>query len=71
MARIIGLFLLTAIAGFFLADHAHGATCDVIVGKWKWFAGGEVTFNRDGNFAQQSGNSGTWECTDPGDKADS
>jgi hypothetical protein len=53
------------LAGFFIADHARGATCDAIVGKWKWFAGGEVTFNRDGNFAQQSGNSGTWECTDP------
>ncbi len=27
--------------------------------------GVEVTFNPDGSFVQQSGNSGTWECTDP------
>ena len=40
------------------------ASCDAIVGKWAWFIGGEVTMARGGSFVQQSGNAGTWECTD-------
>ncbi len=61
----VGLFLLAGVVGFFLPDRAHAATCDAIVGKWAWFIGGEVTVNPDGTFTQQSGNAGTWQCTDP------
>ncbi|MDR4494812.1 MAG: toxin glutamine deamidase domain-containing protein [Nitrospirales bacterium] len=42
----------------------HAASCDALVGRWAWFIGGEVTVNPDGTFVQQSGNAGTWECTD-------
>ena len=49
----------------FLPDRAHAATCGPIVGKWAWFIGGKVTVNPDGTFTQQSGNAGTWQCTDP------
>ena len=45
---------------------ATSAACDAVVGKWMWFAGGEVTIKGDGTFTQQSGNSGTWECLDSG-----
>jgi hypothetical protein len=47
-----------------LQHEAHAATCDAIVGKWSWFAGGEVTINPDGTFVQQSGNGGHWQCAD-------
>lgn len=63
-ATILGLFLLAEIAGLTLPGHAHAATCNAIVGKWAWFIGGEVTVNPDGTFTQQSGNAGTWVCTD-------
>ena len=43
---------------------AYSASCDAIVGKWAWFAGGEVTINADRTFTQKSGNSGTWNCAD-------
>jgi hypothetical protein len=33
--------------------------------KFSEVIGGEVTVNPDGTFVQQSGNAGTWECTDP------
>jgi hypothetical protein len=61
---MLGLFLLAGVAAFFLPDRADAANCDAIVGKWGWFIGGEVTVNSDGTFTQQSGNAGTWECTD-------
>ena len=60
----VGLLLLAGVAGLSLPDHAHAATCDAIVGRWAWFIGGEVTVNPDGTFTQQSGNAGTWQCTD-------
>jgi len=41
-----------------------GADCESIVGKWAWFAGGEVTAASDGTFRQQSGANGTWTCAD-------
>jgi len=63
-ARILGLFLLAGVAGVVLPDLADAASCDALVGKWAWFIGGEVTVNPDGTFTQQSGNAGTWECTD-------
>src|SRR5262249_49094849 len=61
---IVGVFLLAGVAGFFLPGHTHADSCNAIVGKWTWFIGGEVTVNPDGTFTQQSGNAGTWECTD-------
>jgi hypothetical protein len=48
----------------FLPPFTFAGSCDAVVGKWAWFAGGEVTINADGTFTQQSGNSGTWECVD-------
>lgn len=62
---IFGFFLLTGVTGVVLPDHADAASCDALVGKWAWFIGGEVTVNPDGTFTQQSGNAGTWQCTDP------
>lgn len=56
--------LLAADAALSLQHEAHAATCDAIVGKWSWFAGGEVTINPDGTFVQQSGNGGHWQCAD-------
>ena len=53
------------IAVFLFPIRAYGAACDAFVTRWAWFIGGEVTVNRDGTFVQQSGNAGTWECTDP------
>ena len=56
------LLLSVGMAAVFLPAVAEAASCDAVVGKWAWFVGGEVTINADGTFAQQSGNSGTWEC---------
>jgi hypothetical protein len=59
------LFLLvTGVAGAPFPHAASAASCEALVGKWMWFVGGEVTVNPDGTFTQQSGNTGTWECTD-------
>ena len=57
-------FLVTGMAGVASQHQAQAAGCETIVGKWIWFVGGEVTIKSDGTFMQQSGNSGTWECTD-------
>jgi hypothetical protein len=57
--------LVFVVIASFLCEPSHAASCDTILGKWEWFIGGEVTFNPDRSFVQQSGNSGTWECTDP------
>jgi outer membrane protein assembly factor BamB len=57
-------FLIVGVAGLFLTNSASAASCEAILGKWMWFIGGEVTVNPDGTFTQQSGNTGTWECTD-------
>ena len=57
-------FLVAGIASFSLQHHAHAASCNAIIGKWTWYIGGEVTVSPDGTFVQQSGNGGTWECTD-------
>ena len=43
---------------------AAAAPCEALVGKWKWFTGGVVSFNADGTIAHDPGNDGTWECTD-------
>ncbi len=43
---------------------AEVTSCEGVVGRWSWFVGGEVDVTRDGQFTQQSGNSGTWECSD-------
>lgn len=58
------LFLVTGVIGFSAPNSASAASCEAIVGQWAWFVGGEVTIKSDGTFTQQSGNSGTWECTD-------
>lgn len=59
------IFMLTVgTAALFFPSFAEAASCNAVVGKWAWFAGGEVTINADGTFAQKSGNSGTWECQD-------
>jgi len=57
-------FFVSALVGISLLYSARSASCDAIVGKWAWFVGGEVTINPDGTFVQQSGNGGSWECTD-------
>lgn len=57
-------FVLVGAAGLVLPNAGYAAVCEAILGKWAWFIGGEVTVNRDGTFTQQSGNAGTWECTD-------
>jgi hypothetical protein len=44
--------------------HDAAASCDAVIGRWNWFVGGEVTVSPEGRFVQQSGNGGTWECTD-------
>lgn len=58
------VLLLLAGGGVSFLSEAHATSCDALVGKWAWFIGGEVTVNPDGTFVQQSGNAGTWECTD-------
>ena len=58
------LVVLSIAAGLASSNPARSASCDAIVGKWAWFAGGEVTIKSDGTFTQQSGNSGAWECLD-------
>lgn len=67
MAKTITLvliqFLVTGVAGLSLPTSADAASCEAIVGKWRWFVGGEVTIMSDGTFTQQSGNAGTWVCT--------
>jgi hypothetical protein len=62
IAIVVGL-VVAGVAGFAFSAAAH-VTCDALIGKWAWFIGGEVTVNPDGTFVQQSGNDGTWECTD-------
>jgi tetratricopeptide (TPR) repeat protein len=58
--------LLAAGIGFLTwPTRVQAASCNSFVGKWAWFAGGEVTAYANGTFTQQSGNSGTWQCTDP------
>lgn len=64
LSAAISLFLCCPEAAFMIPVDAHAAGCDAVVGKWAWFVGGEVTINADGTFTQQSGNTGTWECTD-------
>ncbi len=65
-ARILTFvfFFVSALVGLSFLYSASSASCDAIVGKWAWFIGGEVTINPDGTFVQQSGNAGSWECTD-------
>ena len=59
------LFVLAlGTAGLSFPSFAQAASCKAVVGTWAWFVGGEVTIKSDGTFAQQSGNSGTWECMD-------
>ncbi len=59
------IFLVTGIVGYAFQHDSYAASCDALIGKWAWFIGGDVTVNPDGTFVQQSGNAGTWECTDP------
>ncbi|MBX3329666.1 MAG: hypothetical protein KF722_04635 [Nitrospira sp.] len=59
------IFLNIGAAALLMTTPAHAGSCEAVVGKWAWFVGGEVTIKSDGTFTQQSGNSGTWECTDP------
>jgi len=58
------MFLIIGVAGLLPIPPVHAASCEAVIGKWAWFVGGEVTIKSDGLFTQQSGNSGTWECTD-------
>jgi hypothetical protein len=64
LGRRVTFALSLGVAGISIPHHAHAVSCDAIVGKWGWFIGGEVTVKPDGTFVQQSGNAGTWECTD-------
>ena len=66
---VLRLMLLTGVATFVVPSLSSPATCESAVGTWAWFAGGEVTMKSDGTFTQQSGNSGTWECTDASKRA--
>jgi outer membrane protein assembly factor BamB len=62
---VLGFFVTAVIVMISLRQPVHAASCDAIVGRWNWFIGGEVTVNPDGTFVQQqSGNDGTWQCTD-------
>jgi hypothetical protein len=61
---LVILALCCAGTALVIPHSATAAGCDAIVGKWAWFAGGDVTINAEGTFAQKSGNSGTWECLD-------
>jgi hypothetical protein len=63
-SKLVFIFV-AAVAGFSLHHHAYAASCDAILGKWTWFTKGVVTFNPDGTMRHESGNHGTWECTDP------
>jgi hypothetical protein len=57
------LFVTLSLGGSWLQP-VYASDCEAVVGTWAWFVGGEVTVKSDGTFAQQSGNSGTWTCTD-------
>jgi len=61
---IVLFLLIVGVVGFAFPPLAQAAACEALVGQWAWFIGGEVTVNPDGTFTQQSGNAGTWECTD-------
>jgi hypothetical protein len=61
---LLVVFLLAAVTALPLPSLAHAASCEAIIGQWAWFIGGVVTVKPDGTFTQQSGNAGTWECTD-------
>jgi TPR repeat protein len=63
---VISLSLIASLGFDILPAASAPSACDAVVGKWMWFAGGEVTINGDGTFTQKSGNSGTWECLDSG-----
>lgn len=64
------VFVVTmGVTAILLPSFSHAASCEAVVGKWAWFVGGEVTIKSDGTFTQQSGNSGTWECTDASKRA--
>lgn len=52
------------LTGFFSPNPAYTASCGAVVGKWTWYARGEVTVKPDGTFVAQSGKNGTWDCTD-------
>lgn len=58
------IFLSVGAAALLLITPGHATSCNTVVGQWAWFVGGEVTIKSNGTFTQQSGNSGTWECTD-------
>lgn len=62
--RTVILVLTAGVTVLSAPSFTCAAGCDAVVGKWAWFIGGEVTINSDGTFTQQSGNSGTWTCTD-------
>jgi hypothetical protein len=64
LREIFVFFLVMTVGGLWWPTPTYAASCDALVGKWAWFIGGEVTVNPDGTFVQQSGNAGTWECTD-------
>lgn len=64
VAERVTVTILVGTTALCLSSFAEAASCDAIVGQWAWFVGGQVTIKSDGTFTQQSGNSGTWECTD-------
>lgn len=61
---VVLMFLRAGAVALLLIIPVQAASCEGVVGKWTWFVGGEVSIKTDGTFTQQSGNSGTWECTD-------
>lgn len=56
--------LVAGLAGAGLPRGAEAATCEALVGTWKWFTGGVVSINANGTMSHDPGNDGTWECTD-------
>jgi hypothetical protein len=52
------------VAGFFRPHPVYAASCEPIVGQWRWFTGGVVTISPNGTMMHEPENSGTWECTD-------
>ena len=66
MLTIKNIFFIL-LAGFFFFSflyEAHAATCDEIVGVWKWDNGDTTSFNSDGSIKSEyaNGKAGSWEC---------
>ena len=58
------LILLAGFLFFSIQFEVHAATCNEIVGVWKWNNWDFTTFNSDGSIESDfaDGQAGTWEC---------